>query len=422
MESKAWKICPELKYLRVCSDKEKMLGLPEGGLIGKSFLDFMEPEEASRTRQFFYGSGGEPRSFSRVVVRYLSPDGFLLVLEISGAPVFDAGGIFVGFEGEDRDIAAIPTNIAGIDLPQLEQIFGMAPIAICAVGRDGLLLAVNAMHAALSGRSLMSLIGVKVGDLHPESGQKIIQDFKLLDAGGHVPDHEVVIVDRDYLVSVTPIAKESGKIIAICVIHLDITIRKRLELQVAVANQRLEEMNARDYLTGAYNRRYFDEFLTREVLSLGRTGGCLGVAFIDVDFFKLFNDVYGHLAGDHCLASIVKAMTGSLLRSTDCLFRYGGEEFVVVMPGTDDAGAMVIAERLRKAVYDLNIPHSESPWGRVTISIGVRAIEAVCAYCEMSTNEEIVKAADEALYRAKANGRNAIASSSQICAYEQGPL
>ncbi|MFT4302238.1 MAG: GGDEF domain-containing protein [Desulfovibrio sp.] len=292
----------------------------------------------------------------------------------------------------------------------------MAPIAICAVGRDGRLLAVNGMHAALSGQSLMSLIGVKVGDLHPESGQKIIQDFKLLDAGGQVADHEVVIEGRDYLISVTPIAKESRSVVAICVIHLDITERKRLEHQVAVANQRLEEMNTRDYLTGAYNRRYFDEFLTREVLSLGRTGGCLGVAFIDVDFFKFFNDAYGHLAGDHCLTSIVKAMTGSLLRSTDCLFRYGGEEFVVVMPGTGEAGAIVIAERLRKAVYDLNIPHAESSWGRVTISIGLRTIEAACAHCEMSTNEEIVKAADEALYRAKASGRNAIASSSQVCA------
>ena len=419
MKIMQWKICPDLKYLQVCTVKEKILGLREGGLIGKSFLDFMNPEDVSKIRHLFYGDDGEPRSFSRVVARNVSVEGFLLILEISGAPVFDADGVFLGFEGVERDIAAIPTHIAGTGVPQLELIFGMAPIAICAIGRDGRLLAVNAMHAALSGQSLMSLIGRRVADLHPESGQKIIQDFKLLDAGGKVADHEVVIGGRDYLISVTSIAEESGAIVASCVIHLDITERKRLEHQAAEANQRLEEMNTRDYLTGAYNRRYFDEFLTREMLVLGRTGGCLSVAFIDVDFFKLFNDVYGHLAGDHCLASLVKAMTGSLLRATDSLFRYGGEEFVVVMPGTDEAGAMDIAERLRMAVYDLGIPHSESSWGRVTISIGLRSIEAACAHCAMSTSEEIVKAADEALYRAKANGRNAIAFSSQVCAPEQ---
>ena len=264
----------------------------------------------------------------------------------------------------------------------------------------------------------MSLMGARVADIDVERGEKIVQDFKRLDSGASVPDHEVSVNGRDYLVSVTPISSASSLVVAICVVLLDITERKRLEHVVAVTNQRLAEMNTRDYLTGAYNRRYFDEFLTRELLSLGRTGGYLSVAFIDVDFFKRYNDVYGHLAGDHCLISVVKAMTDALLRSTDCLFRYGGEEFVVVMPGTDEAGAITIGERLRESVYDLDIPHSGSSWGRVTISIGLRTIEATCAYCNMNTSDEIIKAADEALYRAKANGRNFMASSSQVCVPE----
>ena len=415
MESQYWKLDPDLKYLQVYSMKEKILGLSEGDLVGRSFLDFMNPDDADKIRDVFYSKEKKPISFSHVVVRYVSMRGFLLVIEISGVPIFDEDNVFLGFQGTEKDLAAIPIQADEKDVPQLELIFGLAPIAVCAIGRDGRLLAVNAKYADLFGSSLMSLMGIKVADIDAERGEKIIQDFQCLDSGASVPDHEVNIKGRDYLVSVTPISSASRSVVAICVVLLDITERKRLEHVVAVANQRLAEMNTRDYLTGAYNRRYFDEFLTRELLSLGRTGGYLSVAFIDVDFFKRYNDVYGHLAGDHCLISVVKAMTEALLRSTDCLFRYGGEEFVVVMPGTDEAGALAIGERLRESVYSLDLPHSENSWGRVTISIGLRTIEAACAHCNMNTSDEIIKAADEALYRAKASGRNSIASSSQIC-------
>ncbi|MDD4702361.1 MAG: diguanylate cyclase [Desulfovibrio sp.] len=415
MENQYWKVDPDLKYLQVYPMKEKTLGLPKGGLVGKSFLDFMDPADANKVREVFYTNDNVPRSFSHVVVRYISRRGFLLVIEISGVPIFDNNSVFLGFQGTEQDLAAIPVQVEGKDGPQLELIFGMAPIAICAVARNGRLLAVNAKYADLFCRPLMSLMGGKVGDIDTASGLKATNDFKCLDSGGSVPDHEVSINGREYLVSVTPISSASISVVAICVVLLDITERKRLERAVAAANQRLEEMNTKDYLTGAYNRRYFDEFLTREILNLGRTGGSLSVAFIDVDFFKRYNDAYGHYAGDHCLIRLVSVMKENLLRSTDSLFRYGGEEFIVVMPSTDDVGAMALAERLRESVYNLNIPHSENSWGRVTISVGLKTIEAACAHCALSSSDEVIKAADKALYKAKANGRNSIWASNHIC-------
>lgn len=265
----------------------------------------------------------------------------------------------------------------------------------------------------------MEVIGRHVKDLHRESGEKIVQDFIKLDAGGRIPDHELAIGDREYLIAVTPITSAMNKIIAICVIHLDITERKHLERQLQVANRRLAELNSRDYLTGVYNRRHFDASLAREVSRLGRAGGVLSVALIDVDNFKLFNDRYGHLAGDHCLTAVAKAMSDSLLRAEDRLFRYGGEEFAVLMPHTDEEGALVMAKRLRDAVYALQIPHVDSSWGRVTVSIGLKTIAAGCAYCEHSAGEAIVMGTDKALYRAKANGRNAIAFADKVCRMEE---
>ena len=112
-------------------------------------------------------------------------------------------------------------------------------------------------------------------------------------------------------------------------------------------------------------------------------------------------------------------MRYSLLRTEDRLFRYGGEEFAVIMPHTDEEGALVMAKRLRDAVYALQIPHVDSSWGRVTVSIGLKTIAAVCAYCAHSAGEAIVMRTDKALYRAKANGRNAIAFADKVCRMEE---
>jgi len=158
-----------------------------------------------------------------------------------------------------------------------------------------------------------------------------------------------------------------------------------------------------DPLTGVYNRRFLDGNMKVLIKTLSRTGGKLSLLMIDIDFFKKYNDTYGHEMGDKCLQEVSNALNKSITREEDFLARYGGEEFVVVLPNTDESGAALIAEKLLKNVIDckiINKNNDASPY--VTISIG-----GTTGAVKYSHNEsDYIKPADTALYRSKQNGRN----------------
>ncbi|MDQ1289215.1 MAG: hypothetical protein QG622_2781 [Actinomycetota bacterium] len=173
---------------------------------------------------------------------------------------------------------------------------------------------------------------------------------------------------------------------------------------LGVANRRLETLSATDALTGLSNRRHLKDLLDdvwREAL---RRKSPIAIAMIDIDHFKLFNDRYGHPAGDRCLR-LVAAALGEKIRGSDTVARYGGEEFIIVMPGVDIVIAERVAERVRKAVAALDHPHESSPMGIVTVSIGVTAVVPT----PEGTPEALVEFADHLLYQAKRGGRNRIA-------------
>ena len=175
---------------------------------------------------------------------------------------------------------------------------------------------------------------------------------------------------------------------------------------LAEANLRLERLSSLDGLTGVANRRRFDEVLGLEWRRASRTGAPLSLVMLDLDFFKDFNDANGHLAGDEHLRQVARALAGTLGRAGDLVARFGGEEFVVLLPGmaAEDAGAL--AERLRQSVEALGLPHNASTVSRVvTLSVGVATALAE----ERTSPAALVAAADEALYRAKREGRNRVA-------------
>ncbi|MBN8875125.1 MAG: diguanylate cyclase [Rhodospirillales bacterium] len=155
------------------------------------------------------------------------------------------------------------------------------------------------------------------------------------------------------------------------VVTRDITRRKTIEQALEAANRALEAMAMEDALTGLANRRRFDSLLDKEWRRSCRRGLALSVIMVDADWFKQYNDMFGHLAGDACLRAIARAIDGVLRRPADLGARYGGEEFVVLLPDTDHAGALHMAERIRLAVRALAKPHPESPHGFVTVSLGV---------------------------------------------------
>ena len=170
------------------------------------------------------------------------------------------------------------------------------------------------------------------------------------------------------------------------------------------ANERLEHLAQEDGLTGLANRRYFDARLAINFQQALESQTPLAVVMVDVDEFKKYNDLYGHLGGDDCLQRIAQALRTAVLRSTDLVARYGGEEMVLLLPGTDADGALEVAQRARLAVVDLQIPHAAAVLGTVSISLGAAAWVPQPG----STPFELLKAADEALYRAKQGGRNTV--------------
>lgn len=167
-------------------------------------------------------------------------------------------------------------------------------------------------------------------------------------------------------------------------------------------NHSLELLALEDALTGLANRRQFDLFMIAEMGRARRSQSMLAMLMIDVDHFKLFNDHYGHVAGDECLRRISAIIIESIQRPGDLAVRYGGEEFAVVLPGTDYVGAFLVAEKIRRAVQQAGIVHSEGIEGVVTVSLGV------CAYdpASQAKADDLIGAADKAMYVAKASGRN----------------
>lgn len=170
------------------------------------------------------------------------------------------------------------------------------------------------------------------------------------------------------------------------------------------SNSKLEELTIIDSLTQVANRRCFDEVLEKEVNHLRRTKGYLSLIMFDIDYFKAYNDYYGHLAGDACLSKIAKAAQSVLKRSTDLLARYGGEEFAVILPDTDESGAIQIACEIQTAVSNLRITHNgnSDEMRFVTISLGITSQSLT----QDLSVETLIAEADKALYQAKEKGRN----------------
>lgn len=197
---------------------------------------------------------------------------------------------------------------------------------------------------------------------------------------------------------------------------IQINLRQTSEEELSKAKQDLESLNAElqmlaseDSLMGIANRRTFDITLKQEFIRAVRNRSSLALVMIDVDRFKQFNDIYGHLAGDDCLRKIAQALRQIPSRSSDLVARYGGEELVILLPETELEGAEQIAERARESIEALAIPHSANPGQVVTISAGVAAMKPTLGETGVV---ELIKAADEGLYRAKEQGRNRVSRAS----------
>jgi len=199
--------------------------------------------------------------------------------------------------------------------------------------------------------------------------------------------------------------REGGSVL-VSGVYLDVTEKINQAEALFEANRKLAELSATDGLTGIANRRKFDEIWQREWTRAVREGTALGIALIDVDHFKLYNDRYGHQSGDDCLRDVAQALVGALRRGDDFVARYGGEEFVVILPGHDDRQAQTTLEQLRAAVEALGRPHEGTslPGKVVTISGGL-ALDFPKVGMK---HDALIERADQNLYHAKRSGRNQV--------------
>lgn len=267
---------------------------------------------------------------------------------------------------------------------------------------------VSPAAAEIFGRTTEDMLGRSaLDDVVPEDIPLIRASIRRLWAGERVvtieyrarrPGGELIWIEAS---ARTIVSEATGKPEGYVTVGRDITERKRVE-------SRLSALAHTDALTGLANRRALDEVLDREWQRARRDEAPLSLLLIDADHFKLFNDSYGHPAGDSCLRRLADAAARMARRPADLVARYGGEEFAILLPGTEDTDAMALGERLRSAIAGLHLPHENNrPAGVVTVSIGVATARPWSD--RGSTPAALVAAADAALYRAKDGGRNCVA-------------
>lgn len=198
-----------------------------------------------------------------------------------------------------------------------------------------------------------------------------------------------------------PVKGQSDEIEFVCITIIDVTDSSIYQMELVELTEQLEIMSHQDGLTKIYNRRHLDEQMHKEFNRSKRYGGPLSIVHMDIDHFKAVNDTYGHLAGDEILRQVAQRLT-ACLRKDDCLGRYGGEEFTVILPSTGQEGALFLAERLRESIADTLIQW-ESQSLAISISLGVSTLHS-----GIKKYENLLKEADEALYYSKDHGRNKV--------------
>lgn len=220
-------------------------------------------------------------------------------------------------------------------------------------------------------------------------------DYRALKAdGSYVWIRDVVHVLRD----------ANGTTTDLVGFMFDISARKQMEEDLLALNRKLEILSHQDGLTCVANRRLFDQNMDAEWQRARRSKAPVSLILLDIDHFKAYNDLYGHVKGDECLVHVAGALSQMPLRSTDLFARYGGEEFAIVLPQTPADAAASLAEKCRNLVSNLNLRHPVSPEGKVTISVGVATL-VPSEDCPYTT---LIERADQMLYQAKKSGRNRV--------------
>ncbi|MEG4316729.1 sensor domain-containing diguanylate cyclase [Pseudomonas sp. FIP_A4] len=244
--------------------------------------------------------------------------------------------------------------------------------------------------------------------MHPEDREWVVNFCVAQSQSGldHEADYRALTRDGRYVWIrdvVHVLRNAAGEVEALVGFMFDISERKQTEQQLLQLQKQLEELSYQDGLTGVANRRMFDNRLQMEWSNAQRNSLPLSLILLDIDYFKQYNDHYGHVRGDDCLKSVGQALSGAAVRPRDLLARYGGEEFVLLLPETDAQAAAQVAERCRQLIRGQNIQHAHSQVAPLlTISLGVSTLIPG----PLDQPQAFLERVDRLLYKAKHQGRN----------------
>ncbi|HEY9734742.1 MAG TPA: PAS domain-containing protein [Trichocoleus sp.] len=390
------------------------LGLPLENCLGKTAYDFYPAHLADK-----YTADNQRVIQTGIVLRTVEAHqvpatGEKIYVQVVKSPVHDATGQITGVQGVFWDMTDLKRTQDELDTQRqfLRQVIDNMPSAVFVKDLAGRFIAVNRVSAAMYGKQPEEMIGKVEAEFNPhltptdvasiaDIDQRVMSQRLTVQQEQQMPSADGQV--HWYQTIVSPFVSLTDEVQGIIGNCIDITERKTIEAALQKANSELERLATLDSLTKVANRRRFDEYLEQEWQRLAREGQPLSLILLDVDYFKIYNDFYGHQRGDDCLIEVAQAITRSVKRAADLVARYGGEEFAVILPNTRRVGAIVVAETIQAEIAKLQIAHPNSTVSSyVTASLGI----ASAVPGSNGTCDELVAVADAALYQAKRRGRN----------------
>lgn len=383
-------------------------------LIGRTDEDFYPAEIAAQFRADEENvlSDGASKELDQ---RLAFDDGTEQWLSTLKTPLMDARGRPVALVTHNRDVTTRKRLEQELERArsQLEGAMSGMADALIAFDKDANIIFCNDQYRRLfpltadirvPGVNLRKVLRVayqrgEQAELRPDEVDRWIDDA--VAALHNESDREIHLADGRWLHSRVRALADGTSLSVIS----DVSGMKRAEEALSEVNKHLKLLAATDALTGLKNRRIFDEMLGKEFSRSSRHHHPLSVLMVDVDYFKSFNDTYGHQSGDDALRAVARALREVARRPADIVARYGGEEFAVVLPDTDADGATAVAELLCDAVRNLHIPNGRSTRGVVTVSVGIATASRTNL---LAGPEDLVRQADAALYLAKGQGRDGV--------------
>lgn len=384
-------------------------------MVGKTDFDLTTPERASmlsaHEREIL--SGEKPRvDFEEL---FVDKSGRERWFSTSKVPLHNAAGQIIGLAGVTRDVTVDKTLRQELVESRDTLSYALAEMSdgLAMFDAEGRLVFCNEQYrACFPHTGKLRQPGAYLRDIL----QAVVETGEQITVPRHNPEawidaivanlaveseEEINLFDGRWLQLRTRPTSSGSTMVVIA----DVTRMKLAELALHTTTNQLKELVRTDSLTDLLNRRAFDEAIETETRRSARAGTALSLLLVDVDHFKVFNDRYGHPAGDECLRLVSQHLKASIRRPTDLAARYGGEEFTAILPDTDAESAQQIAEAFRKALAESRLPHESIERGYVTASVGVATYPPENLHRDPL---ELVRTADEALYRAKAAGRDRV--------------